>query len=161
MKAWWDRLQSRERWIIGLAVPLALALLGWSLLWEPLGRQQRDLATRVAVLHEDLAWLRQSAAQLTVGSAQDAGVPRFTGSALSAVESGLQAARLNGGLKQLSPAGEGRVRVVLEGVSFDALVAWLEQLERDVGLGAEEFSARQTAPGMCDVTLVLRPAGGA
>lgn len=160
MKAWWDRLQARERWIVGLAAPLGLMVLGWSMLWEPLGRHRDALGQRVTALHEDLAWLRQHAAQLVGRDAQGAGVPRFTGSALSAVEAGLQAARLNGGLKQLSPAGEGRVRVVLEGVSFDALLAWLEQLERDVGLGAEEFSARQTAPGVCDVTLVLRPAGG-
>lgn len=157
MKSFWDGLKERERRILLIGAPLGLLLLGWALLWQPLGRARTELGQRVTQLNSDLAWLRQSAAQLS-GSTQN--VPRFSGSALSAVESGLTAARLNAGLKQLSPVGEGRVRVVLEAVSFDALLAWLEQLERDYGLGAEEFSARQVAPGAADVTMVLKPAGG-
>jgi general secretion pathway protein M len=157
MMAFWQRLQTRERSILLLGVPLAILLLGWALLWQPLGRAQLELDKRVQQLNSDLAWMRQSAAQLS-GATQV--VPSFSGSALSAVETGLTAARLTAGLKQLSPVGEGRVRVVLEAVSFDALLAWLEQLERDFGLSAEEFSARQVAPGASDVTLVLKPAGG-
>jgi general secretion pathway protein M len=157
MMAFWQGLQTRERLILLIGVPLAVLLLGWALLWQPLGRERLELGNRVNQLGSDLAWLRQSAAQLQGATTA---VPRFSGSALSAVESGLTAARLNAGLKQLSPVGEGRVRVVLEAVSFDALLAWLEALERDYGLGAEEFSARQVAPGASDVTLVLKPAGG-
>lgn len=154
-----EQLKPRERLLVIGGGLLALLLLGWALLWDPLTRSEQVLKVRVQALQADVAWMRQSASQLATQALTQA--PNMSGSALSAVESGLTAARLNAGLKQLSPVGEGRVRVVLEGVSFDALMDWLQQLERDFGLSAEEFSTRQTAPGAVDVTLVLKPAGSA
>lgn len=153
----WRQLGARERLVLGGGGLLAILLLGWAFVWQPLERDAQALGSRVAALEADLAWMRQTAAQIASQQASNGPNASMGGSPLSVVESGLTAARLNSGLKQLSPVGEGRVRVVLEAVSFDALMDWLEQLDRDFGLSPEEFSAQQKAPGAVDATLVLKP----
>lgn len=157
MIARWQQLGPRERMVLGGGGLLVLLLLGWAFVWQPLERTAQSLGSRVATLQTDVAWMRQTAAQIASQQATAAPNASFGGSPLSVVEGGLTAARLNAGLKQLSPVGEGRVRVVLEGVAFDALIDWLEQLDREFGLSPEEFSAQQKAPGAVDATLVLKP----
>lgn len=153
----WRQLGARERLVLGGGGLLAVLLLGWALVWEPLHTRAQALSARVETLRVDVAWMRQTAAQIASQQATAAPNSSLGGSPLSVVETGLTNARLQAGLKQLSPVGEGRVRVVLEAVSFDNLMDWLEQLDREFGLAPEEFSAQQKAPGAVDVTLVLKP----
>ena len=56
----------------------------------------------------------------------------------------------------MEPIGEERLRVTLEGVSFDALTRWLATLEVRYGIAAEAFSVdRAGAPGLVDARLTL------
>ena len=47
IRLWWDGLQKRERLILGAGVGLAIVLLAWGLIWQPLGRERTRLGEEV------------------------------------------------------------------------------------------------------------------
>jgi len=157
VKDWWLQLQARERMLALTGAAGLAVLLIWSMLWLPLQRERAKLQERITVMTADVGWIQ---AQITTLQAVPTRPTSSAGSALSVVEDGLKQARLDANLKQLTPVGEGRVRVALEGVSFNALSDWLEQTARQHGLGAEELSARKVAPGAVDVEFVLVAGAG-
>lgn len=143
MRAWWERLQARERRVLGIGGLVVALLLGYAFLWYPLAHLRATLSTRVARQHEDLTWMRQHLAQAQELKAQGvrSHADRQGKSLLALADVSARGAGLAGALKRVEPTGGNSVRVSFEIADFDTLMNWLDSLGRDYGVQVTDFSA--------------------
>ncbi|MET0379155.1 MAG: type II secretion system protein M [Spongiibacteraceae bacterium] len=123
------------------------------LIVAPLHRYHSEARAEYRQQTETLAWMQANRSLVGTASAEQ---NRPAGeSLLSLANQGARAAGLS--FKRSEPAGERGLNVWLEKVSFNQVVAWLGQMERDYGVVASELSAsRRDEPGLVDVRLTLQ-----
>ena len=159
LTAWWRGREPRERTVLALGFVAVVAMLLWAFVWKPLDDRRNAMIESNARLAADLAVMRELAARTTRSAGAisgDAARERAGQSLLALADAGLRQAGLGASLRRIEPAGEGRVRLRLEAVSFDPLAAWLEQLSQRHGVRVAEISATRTAyAGQVDVQLVI------
>lgn len=162
MRAWFDSLGTRERMILAAAVALLIPLLVWALLWQPLAGSVQRLEDEVAQQRETLVWMQRSAAEVKQlrGSGDTAAAGLGGRSLLAAVDQSARTAGLGSGVKRIEPESADAVRVTLEGVSFDTVLAWLDALGREFGVAAGMVSVeREAVPGQVRMRLTLHAPG--
>lgn len=148
----WARASSRERRLLLLGALVVAGGLGWTLVWSPLvadtARLQRDLPRE----HAALAAARAQAADLAA-LAKTPAAPR--GPLAAAIERALAERGLRG-IGGALEEKDGRVRLELAAVRFDALVPLLDTLSRDAGVRVVETTLTQRVePGVVRAELVL------
>lgn len=159
MKEWWNTLGTRERLMLGGGALLLVPLLVWLLVWHPLARGVQRLETEVAAQREGLQWMRNAAAELQQlrGSGAQASAGLGGRSLLAVVDQSARAAGLGNGLKRIEPDSATAVRARLEGVPFDAVVKWLDELSRKFGVLATLVSIERVAgAGQVNIRLTLQ-----
>jgi general secretion pathway protein M len=153
-RQWWQLRSPAERSILLLCGAAVAAVAAWALLWEPLARDTELLERRVADQRAALAAARAQADEIaTLGRNAAAPPPR---DARADVESALA----RNGLKAtaIDRGDDQRLRVTLDAVSFDALAALLDGLQRDARLSAVELTAAaRVEPGQVRVEMTLAP----
>ena len=162
MKEWWTTLGTRERLMVFGGAVLLVPLLLWALVWQPLASGVQRLETEVAAQREGLQWMRNAAAELQQlrGSGAQAAAGLGGRSLLAVVDESARAAGLGGGLKRIEPDSTTAVRARLEGVPFDAVVKWLDELSRQFGVLATLVSIeRAQGTGQVNVRLTLQSPG--
>ncbi|MDX1571614.1 MAG: type II secretion system protein M [Xanthomonadales bacterium] len=157
MTAWWENLQVREKRFLGLAAVAVVAFVYWLGVWRPLTQADSVMSERVARQSEDVAWMRAAAAEAArLGEQPAATGNRGDLSLLALSEQSARGTGLGGGFRRAEPVGENRVRVTLEGVSFDRLATWLALLEERYRVRAEELSVDEAGmPGVVDARVLL------
>lgn len=158
MREWWEGLGTRERFIAIAGSLVLVPFLFWLLVWRPLAGGVTRLDHEVASQRENVLWMQTAAAELQRlrGSSGQAAAGLGGRSLLAVVDQSARSAGLGNGLKRIEPDSADAVRVRLEGVSFDALVQWLDQLSRQHGILASLVSIeRETGPGQVNVRLTL------
>ena len=154
MRAWYANLAERERRMVVLGAIAAgiILLLGIIL---PLNRHITEARERVATKQADLAFIQSAIPELaaagpgTGAAASESLVVLIDGSAR---ESGLGKS-----LSSSQPTPDKGLRIRLDKVPFDALVAWLARLAQSHGVrveSAEIESAGET--GLVNAGLVLK-----
>lgn len=162
MKAWWTALGTRERLILIGGALVLLPLLLWALLWQPLANGVQRLETEVAAQRESLQWMRNAAVELQQLRGQSAQASAGLGgrSLLAVIDQAARAAGLGSGIKRIEPDGSSAVRARLEGVSFDAVVKWLDDMSRQFGVSATLVSIERTqSAGQVNARLTLQSSG--
>lgn len=155
MREWYANLAERERRFvkIGGIATVVLVLLGIIL---PLNRNISLARQRVAVKQGDLAFIQSVAPQLS--AAGPAGGNAATGESLVVlIDSSARESGLGKSLASSQPTGDKGLRIRLDKVAFDAMVAWLARLSQQHGVrveSAEIESAGET--GMVNAGLVLK-----
>jgi general secretion pathway protein M len=143
MNARWNALSARDRRVLVAGAAACIVLLGWALLWHPLDVRRAELQRTVETQRQDLAFLRQGAAQ--IARQREAGTlsraQRQGRSLLALADASARGAGLESSLRRVEPVGARSVRVSFEGASFDALATWMEALARDYGIEASDLSA--------------------
>jgi len=153
LASWWAAKSRGERRLVAGVAALALATVGWLLMWQPLVRDIAALraanareATALAEarrMADDLAGLARTTAPAAPGD------PRADFERIVA-QQGLRAALSQQEWK------EGRLNVVFNAVAFDALAAALEALQRDARLRVVSATiAARVEPGTVRAELVL------
>jgi general secretion pathway protein M len=80
-------------------------------------------------------------------------------SLLALADATARSAGLEGALRRVEPVGTSGVRVSFEFASFDVLIAWIEQLTREYGVEATDFSAdRADGVGLVNARVTLQDA---
>ncbi len=143
----WRALAARERVLLlaGSAVVLVTAIfLG---LVEPLSKAQarretaltlaRELAQRLEVIAIEVQGSRSSATPSALRSL----------SLLTAVDQSVKQSALGKAPSRLQPDGDKQVRIWFEGVSFDALMRWLHELETRYGVYTQSVDIERDAAG--------------
>ncbi len=128
---WWATKTPTERRIVAGVVAMALAALGWWLVWQPL---VRDIAAmRVTQTRDASALLAATTMANELAGLARASAPDPAMNARAELERVLAQQGLRSAVTQLEWQ-DGRARLVLADVNFDALVAALEALQRDARL---------------------------
>jgi len=155
MRAWYARLSERERQIVlfGGIAGLVLLLLAIVL---PLSRNISQARQRVTNKQADLAFIQSVAPQLAaagpgIGSAA-------TGESLVVlIDSSARESGLGKSLSSSQPTPDKGLRIRLDHVPFDALVAWLARLSQSHGVSVESAEIESAGEvGFVNAGLVLK-----
>jgi general secretion pathway protein M len=154
MIAWWRSLQDRERRLLLLAATVLAAIAYWLLLLQPLTNAHARARSAVTSLQQ--ATVQASSQADAILAARQAAAPRPVRSLFALIDSSARDAGLMNAQTRIEPLAENRVRVVMDGVAFDQLAAWLEALDRNEGVDISEWSVdRALAPGVVNAAMTL------
>ena len=148
---WW-RLRTRpERTGLVAAAAVAIAAIAWSLVWLPL---QSDIVR----LKRELVAQRAALAEARAQADAMAGLERRPLPAAREARAALDSALGQAGIKASAIDRNGDdLRVTLDSVSFDALAAMLDSLQRDAALRVVELTvAARVEPGTVRAEFTLR-----
>ena len=154
MREWYANLAERERLFVnaGGVVVFVLVLLGIIL---PLNRNVAQARERVTTKQGDLAFIQGVASQLAAAGPSGGNA---TGESLVVlIDSSARESGLGKSLSNSQPTGDKGLRIRLDRVAFDAMVAWLARLSQQHGVrveSAEIESAGET--GLVNAGLVLK-----
>ena len=151
----WQRLQPREQWLLGLGGGVVLLTLLYLLIVEPINLHHQQAAQRLETARATAQELERAAA--LVGAAGPRS-PRGSGNAslLTIVDRSLKGSKIGKPASRIQPDGDTRVRIWLEDVSFDALIAWLGDLQQHQGVRVGTADIDKTSgQGLVDVRLSL------
>ena len=156
----WRERNPRERWLIGLGLPLLLLALLYAYLWLPVQKERARLQRTLPELRASAAQLHQQAQEVQtlrqrVPASEAAANPAdpVTVMRQAATEAGLPA-------PQIQPDNTGRLRVRFEQVTFNPLIQWLDILQRQHGLKVETLELGAAAGGPGRVNAQIAFAGG-
>lgn len=148
---WWRLRTGTERTAFVAGVAVAVAALAWLVVWLPL---QADIAR----MTRDLAVQRAALAQARAQVDAMAGLERRTPPPARDARAALDIALGQAGIKAsaIDRAGDDS-RVTIGGISFDALSALLDSLQRDAALRVVDLTvAARVEPGMVRAEFTLR-----
>ncbi len=158
----WNTLNARDQRTALIGVALALPLLGYLALWQPISKAEqqaqqaeRDMAQQLAEAQQLAAQLRSRPANMqasTTGGA--AGATRLA--PLPAVEMAAREFALTAALKRREAEGGNGVRVVLEGAAAEALLRMLESLALKHGLQVTAAQIDPASPGRVNAQISLK-----
>ena len=136
-RQWWQLRSPVERTAWLIVGGIALVLLAWLLIWQPLTSETERLERRLMEQRAALATARRQADEIAALARST--VEPSPRDARADVESalarqGLKAAAIDRGDDQ-------RLRVTLDAVSFEALTRLLEALQRDARLNVVDLTA--------------------
>lgn len=136
MKQWWRQLAERERQILLLgAASVLFALLYWGG-WAPLQQNLQQSRGQLKQLQQQLDWMQQQA-PLVHQLKQTAPLNHVVEIDMaSAITASSQTKKMT--LKRIQPQGDNTL-VELDIVSFDQLVNWLDLLEQQYGISAQQI----------------------
>jgi general secretion pathway protein M len=155
MQAWYAKLSERERRIVlfGGIAGLILLLLAIVL---PLSRNIAQARQRVSNKQADLAFIQNAVPQLA-SAGPGMGAAATGESLVVLIDSSARESGLGKSLSSSQPTPDKGLRVRLDHVPFDALVAWLARLSQSHGVSVESAeieSAGET--GFVNAGLVLK-----
>ena len=154
MRDWYNSLATREQWLVGGGAIVAVIILIWALVWNPLKTGASELSAKVASQETQLANLYRVEALKRTGGTTNPGNQR--GSLVVVIDQTTRAAGLQTALTRNQPDGDDGIRVTLKEAQFDSVVRWLADLAA-AGVSVETVSVDQTRQaGIVNCTLVLR-----
>jgi type II secretory pathway component PulM len=153
LSRWWSSKSGAERRIIAGVASLAIAALAWWVVWQPLTRDiavmRQANARGLVALAEARAMTEEMAGLARAAAARAGGDPRAD------FERALAAQNLSASVSQ-QDWKEGRGRIVFSAVSYEALIAGLEALQRDAQLRVVEATlTARVEPGIVRAETVL------
>ena len=134
---WYHSLGNRDRMAVHLLGAFVLAILFYLAIWQPIQDWNEAAKRSFARQSSLLEWMRQheDAARRSGPATQSA---RSGGSLLGLVAS--SAKKHNITLNRYQPEGSDAVSVTLNDESFDALIAWIDELNRAQGVTVRQFN---------------------
>lgn len=135
MKSWFLSLEQRERLILIGGGIVALVIVLWWFVLQPLRVASADLREAVTDKQGLLLDLRRAEAL-----PQDAAGPASAGGQSLVVLVDTTAQSFGLALPRTRPDGANGINVAFQGVSFDALLAWLIELDATHGVRVESAS---------------------
>lgn len=157
MKRWFADLEPRERFFLLGGATIAVVIIVWSLVWNPMTTRNVELTDAVATKQRMLATLQRARA-VTVPGGQAQLVDASTRQSLVLlIDQTHRSYGLDGTLVRNQPDGSDGIRVTFQNASFDGLVAWLGTLQGSYAVAVETATidgGRQA--GIVNATFVLR-----
>lgn len=155
MKAWLESLAPRERALVLGGVAVALLVIVYLALVEPMARAYDERERRVAELESEIEWMRDAAARVrALGGAAPAADDGERRPPYLAVDRALRESGLPRP-ERLEPVGSRGARMEIDGVAFDRLVGVLTRLRAAERLRVERARFERVAPGRVDASVDL------
>lgn len=154
MKDWFDNLSERDQKVVkyGGLVVVVLVLLG---IIVPLNRNIAMARERLAHKQADLQFIQDAAPQ--IAAAGPAGNTADAESLVVLIDSSARESGLGKSLSSSQPTGDKGLRIRLDKVAFDALVAWLARLSQQHGVRVDSAEIETAGEaGLVNAGLVLK-----
>jgi general secretion pathway protein M len=155
MRAWFANLAERERRMVAFGGVVAGVLFLVAIVW-PLNTSIAKARANVTTKQGDLAFIQAALPELA-SAGPGAGVAATGESLVVLIDGSARESGLGKSLASSQPTPDKGLRIRLEKVPFDALVAWLARLSQSHGIrveSAEIESAGET--GLVNAGLVLK-----
>ena len=140
---YWQQLQPRERLILGWGGPLIIVILSYALVLQPWHKALAHMEMALPSKRADLVWMRQQSELLKQGGASN--VQKFKGenqSLMAVIEQTAKASGVRSAIQQMVPRENNQeVSVVLEEVSFNNWVRWVDTLQNQYGVAIKQLTA--------------------
>lgn len=154
----WNGLEARERRLLRIgAVLLALVLLYTGLL-VPIQVELRRLRSAVPEARHQLAEMRAQAAAVQPLRGRQARPPA-PGTLVPIVEQSASARGLRASITRLEPDGSNGLRLAVEAIPFNGLLAWLADLQNEHALLVESVQLDAATAGAVSGRVNLRVSG--
>ena len=155
MRAWYARLSEREQRMVRLGGIAAVLLLLLAIVL-PLGRNIAQARQRVTNKQADLAFIQNAVPQLA-SAGPGIGTAATGESLVVLIDSSARESGLGKSLTNSQPTGDKGLRLRLDRVSFDAMVAWLARLSQQHGVRVESAEIESAGEvGLVNAGLVLK-----
>ncbi len=152
--AWFQKLNERERRLVGAAAAVAVIVLLYALV--SLDRGVARTQARLARKQQDLAWMQSVEPQLAAAGPAVA-APSSQRSLIVIVDNSAREVGLGTALTSSEPSPQGGLRVRLDKAPFDTLVGWLARLAQQNRVRVESATIDSAgAPGLVNAAIVLR-----
>lgn len=159
MMKWWQSLATRERRMIFGGAIVALILLFYTLILNPLNTAITNLQNEIQTQRSLIRWMQQADAhilQLRHAGFTTEMVSTHHQTMLILAERALTDVKLNRYLQNVQQPQSQMVMMHFHQVPFDDLLLWIQQLSHHYHINVQQFSAIKTQPiGTADVTVTL------
>jgi general secretion pathway protein M len=155
MRTWYANLAERERRVVtlGAAAGVVLVLLAIIL---PLNRNIAQARQRITTKQGDLAFIQQATPQLAAAG-PGAGEAATGESLVVLIDTSARESGIGKSLSSSQATADKGLRIRLENVPFDALVAWLARLTQSHGVRVETAEIEAAGePGLVNAGLFLK-----
>lgn len=158
ISGWWSAQSQRDRRIILIALPAALVLSFYVFIWLPFIDEVNLKKNRVVAERSLLAWMQGKVQEIDMLRGMAVQKGDLGGqSLLSAVDGAVRTSELLVYVDEVAQAGDDAVRVRFTAVPFDALIAWLQTLREQLGIGVDQVTIdRGEETGLVDVRVTLK-----
>jgi general secretion pathway protein M len=155
MRAWYANLAERERRVVTLGAVAGAVLLLLAIIL-PLNRNIAQARQRITTKQADLAFIQDAAPQLA--AAGPGGGAAATGESLVVlIDSSARESGIGKSLSSSQATADKGLRIRLDNVPFDALVAWLARLSQSHGVRVETAEIEAAGePGLVNAGLLLK-----
>jgi len=158
MKEWFNSLVPRERLLVLAAGAVSIAGLFFLFVWEPLVTANDNLEQQVISAQELNNWLSDvelEASDLRASGRRNS-VKGLNQSLLSVVDQTSRTSGLGEAVRRIQPEGDDQAQVSLEEASFNQMLFWLSELERNYGIRATALTlTRGEKVGQVQVRMTL------
>lgn len=154
LQQWFTQLAPRERWLVTAAAAVVGVTVLYVGLWEPLVKAQQRRSDQL----QEARALASRIEQLAVQAQSHRGGPvaDLSVSILSAVDQTARSGALDKQPSRIQPEGDKEVKVWIDGVSFDSLMRWLDDLQKRYGIRAQNAELeRSETPGLVNAQFSL------
>ncbi|MBX2869255.1 MAG: type II secretion system protein M [Acidiferrobacterales bacterium] len=147
-----QNLNSRERLLILVGIPLVLLVTFYLYLWEPLYQDRSRLRVDLPEKEATLAWMRH---KLSDRNLVAAGSPQVdTRPLLTVIEKLAISARIQNSIQRVQPGNNGTVEIWFQEVVADRLFQWIDQLSLR-GIFIESATITRGSPGLVAARIKL------
>jgi len=147
MMKWWQSLSDRERNVLSVCGLVAVLLLGYMLIWNPLAGSVSALRSQTYAQRQLLQWMQY--AQKRIQQLQSEG---FLGkknsdqAILVLAEKTLTRHKLSRYLRQVQQPQANQLALKFHKIPFDQLLNWLQILTHQNSIEIQKFTANKTNP---------------
>jgi type II secretory pathway component PulM len=154
MLEWYNGLAERERRFVLYGAIGAVIVILVGVIW-PLYTDIAEARGRIATKQADLAYIQSVTPQLLAAGPSTSSTP--AGSLVVLIDSSARESGLGKSLTNSQPTPNGGLRIRLDHVPFDGLVAWLSRLAQQQGIRVESAEIETSGEaGYVNAGLVLR-----
>ncbi len=139
LRAYWAVRAPRERMMLAGGGAVAIVLLLYLFVWDPIQSSRARLAAELPKLREQAAQFRIDTEQVQALRGRmkaDGGQPLP-----ALLESSSKAAGIRDSIKQIQTLSDDRAQINVTNVGFDALVRWLATIGTSDGITVETINA--------------------
>ncbi len=154
LKAYWNNLNDRERWMLGSGGVCCFFLLYYALLYAPLTDSVKEKSQQLKEKEETLVWMQKARSQYKRGTpAQALGSSQL----LSVLANQLKSASFHGFSYQLQQTGAGDIQLSFDQVPYNPFVSWLWSVSQRYAFSIRQFNAERTGtPGVVKVLVTIQ-----
>lgn len=157
MNDWWQHSSLREKWMIILGGIIAIIILGYEFLWNPLSSSVNELQINIVKQQQLLNWMQRANQQIKqLRAAGFVESPTSEEALLVITERSLAEQKLSRYLDQVQQPTDNQLVLTFKTVPFDRLMTWLESLWRQYSINVSQMTIQKTdTPGLVQAKLTV------